>query len=73
MKVQTFMGKASMEALAQMDHHINDWLARNHITPLHIKQTFGMGRHHDGRSDEPILIISVWYEEPPAPQKRHEP
>lgn len=62
MKVQTFLGKASMEGLAQMDHHINEWLERNHVTPVHVSQSFGMGRHHDGRGDEPIVITSIWFE-----------
>lgn len=63
MKVQTFLGKASMEGLHILDEHINEWLAKKHVTPTHIAQSFGMGRHHDGRTDEPIIVISIWFEE----------
>ena len=63
MKVHTFLAKASMEGLHHMDEHINEWLVRHDIKPINITQTFGHGRHHDGRSDEPILVTSVWYEE----------
>jgi len=63
MKVQTFMGKASSEGLHQMDAHINEWLTKHQVTLVHICQSFGLNRHHDGRTDEPVVIISVWYEE----------
>lgn len=63
MRVQTFMGKAMVEGLAQMDKYINDWIAKHRVTPLHIKQSFGLDRHHDGRNEEPIVIITVWYDE----------
>ena len=62
MKVQSFLGKATIEALHQMDEHINAWLKRNNVTPLHIKQSFGSEKFHDGRSQDPIVIITVWYE-----------
>ena len=62
MKVQTFMGKVSIEGLHQMDTHINEWLKRNGVTPLHIQQCFGTNIHHDGRAAEPIVVTSLWYE-----------
>jgi hypothetical protein len=62
MKIQTFIGKVSIEGLHQMDDHINDWLRRNNVTPIHIQQSFGADIHHDGRRQEPIIIISIWYE-----------
>ena len=63
MKVQTFMGKASVAGLQQMDCHINDWMTRTGNVPVQIKQSFGFDRHHDGRQDEPVVVISVWYNE----------
>jgi len=60
MKVTTFVGKTNLEGLKHMDNQINDWLRRNKVEPLHIKQSFGMERHH-GASEEPVLVVSVWY------------
>jgi len=62
MKVHTFLGKASMEGLKHMDEQINQWLDRHEVVPAHIKQSFGMDQHHDGRRQEPVLVISIWYE-----------
>lgn len=62
-RVQTFMGKVSIEGLHQMDNHINEWLRRRNAKPLYVAQCFGADRHHDGRSQEPIMVTSVWYEE----------
>jgi hypothetical protein len=62
MKVQTFQGKIGADGLAHLDHHINDWLARHHVTPKHIHQSCGFGLHHDGRGQEPVVVISIWYE-----------
>lgn len=66
MRVQTFMGKVSIEGLHQMNNHINEWIKRNQIEPLHIQQSFGSDIHHDGRNSEPIVIISIWYKESSA-------
>lgn len=60
MKVHTFVGKANLEGLQQMNNHMNDWLRRYKVEPVHIQQSFGQERHH-GSADEPVLIISVWY------------
>ncbi len=62
MKVQTFLGKVSIDGLHQMDSQINKWMERNQVTPIQIKQSFGSDLHHDGRRQEPIVVISVWYE-----------
>lgn len=61
MKVQTFVGKSNIEGLHQMDSHINEWMRRNDIKPVHICQSCGSERHH-GQNDEPVVIITVWYE-----------
>ncbi len=61
-KVQTFLGKATIDGLHQMDTHINEWMKRHSVKPLHIQQSFGSDRHHDGRNQEPIIVISIWYE-----------
>jgi hypothetical protein len=63
MKVQSFMGKVSSTGLKQMDNQINDWLQRSKVKPVQIKQSFGTDIHHEGRVSEPIVIITVWYEE----------
>ncbi|HNZ48471.1 MAG TPA: hypothetical protein PLZ53_04545 [Candidatus Hydrogenedentes bacterium] len=69
MKVQSFMGKVSMTGLRQMDIQINEWLQRSKVKPIHIKQSFGTDIHHEGRMSEPIVIITVWYEDESAVDK----
>jgi len=64
MRVQSFIGKVSITGLQQMDHQINEWLERNHIKLVHVKQSFGSDIHHDGRGREPIVVVTVWYESP---------
>jgi hypothetical protein len=61
MKIQTFVGKVDMEALKQMDEHINEWLACNKIEPKQIQRVFGYERHPHHHGDEPVLVTSVWY------------
>ncbi len=63
MKVQSFIGKVSIGGLQQMDVQINEWLKRGKITPVHVCQSFGNDIHHDGRGNEPIVVVTVWYEE----------
>ena len=63
MKVQSFLGKVSSTGLKQMDNQINEWLERSQVKPVQIKQSFGTDIHHEGRVSEPIVIITVWYEE----------
>jgi len=62
MRVQSFIGKVSITGLQQMDHQINEWLERNKIKLVQVKQSFGSDIHHDGRGREPIIVITVWYE-----------
>ena len=52
MKVQTFMGKATIEGLHQMDQHINEWMKRTDVVPAQIQQSFGTEQHHDGRKSD---------------------
>ena len=61
MKIQTFIGKLSVEALQQTDEHINLWLEEHNVEPKIINQTFGYERSHEISHNEPVLITSVWY------------
>jgi hypothetical protein len=63
MKIHTFVGKISIEGLQQMDDQINSWMKRLGVEPVHIKQSLGMERHHGGQTEEPVLVVSVWYQE----------
>lgn len=63
MQVQTFLGKVTIEGLHQLDQHINTWIKRHNVTPVHVLQSFGSEKHHDGRSSEPIIVTSIWYDE----------
>lgn len=62
MKVHTFLGKVSIDGLHQLDTHINEWFADHNVKIVEIRQSFGMHKHHDGRHEEPVLLITVWYE-----------
>lgn len=61
MRIQTFIGKVSMESLKQMDEHINEWMVRNKVVPTHVKQVFGYERSHHHPDEEAVLIVSIWY------------
>ena len=61
MKLQTFVGKVNIEGLHHMDDHINAWLQRTGVTPIHIKQSFGNERGK-GANEEPVVVITIWYE-----------
>jgi hypothetical protein len=63
MRVQTFIGKGNTEGLHQLDTHINDWLRRTKVTPAHVLQSLGVERYVEGRNQEPIVVVSVWYKE----------
>ncbi|HNR29330.1 MAG TPA: hypothetical protein PKI11_00440 [Candidatus Hydrogenedentes bacterium] len=62
MKVHTFMGKVSIDGLHEMEGHVNEWLAEHPVKVVDICQSFGMHKHHDGRREEPVLLITLWYE-----------
>ena len=63
MKMKTFVGKASIEGLQQMEDQVNNWLKRNKIEPVTVKQSFGTERHH-GAGEERVLVISLWFHPP---------
>ena len=62
MKVQTFVGKVSVDTLKQMDEHINEWLAKHNAELKYVTQTFGNERHSHHSELEPVVITSVWYD-----------
>ena len=61
MRVQSFIGKVSMEGLRQMDDHINHWLERHQVEPKKVTQCFGSEKHREANSEEPVVVTSVWY------------
>lgn len=61
MRVQSFLGKVSVEALHQMDQHINQWMESHGVEPKLVSQSFGFDKGKDGGANEPILVISIWY------------
>ena len=63
MKVQSFIGKVSIGGLQQMDQQVNEWMKRAKIKPAYVCQCFGTDIHHDGRGNEPIIVVTVWYED----------
>ncbi|MDX9972864.1 MAG: hypothetical protein RBU21_07740 [FCB group bacterium] len=61
MRVQTFMGRVSVDSLHQMDHHINEWLSQHQVEPKMVSQCFGHDKSKDGGANEPVVVVSVWY------------
>lgn len=61
MRIQSFLGKVSVESLHQMDNHINQWLADHAVEPQFITQSFGYEHPQEGRGPEPVIVTSVWY------------
>ena len=61
MRVQTFLGKVSMDALRQMDEHINHWLETHQVEPKMVVQSFGHEKHREAGDEEPVVVMSVWY------------
>lgn len=64
MRVKTFVAKLSVESVHDMDSTISKWLERHKVTPTMVTQTIGDEKGHDGRPNEPVLVTSVWYEQP---------
>jgi len=62
MRAQTFLAKISMESLRTMDEQINSWLDRTKVRPKVINQVFGYERHHHHEGEEPVMVITVWYD-----------
>jgi hypothetical protein len=60
-RVQTFLSKVSVEALHQMDEHINAWLEEHNVEPKHITQTFSHDTNRQPDRQESVVITSVWY------------
>ncbi len=63
MRVQSFMGKVTLEGLHQMDNLINDWIKRTKPKIIHIVQSPCTIVRHDGRDQETIIVITILYEE----------
>ncbi len=61
MRSQTFLAKVSIEALRQMDEHINQWMLDNDVKPKHVLQTFGYERSRGEGESEPVIVTSIWY------------
>lgn len=62
MRAQTFLAKMSMESLRTMDEQINTWLDRTGANPKLINQVFGYERHHHHEGEEPVMVVTVWYD-----------
>ncbi len=62
MRAQTFLAKLSMEALQTMDDQINNWLDRTKVVPKMVNQVFGYECHHHHEGEEPVMVVTVWYD-----------
>lgn len=63
MRVQSFIGKASVEGLHQMDNLINEWIKRTRPRIIQITQSPCTVIKHDGRDQETIIVVTILYEE----------
>ncbi len=61
MRVQTFLGKVTMEGLKQMDDTINHWMEVHQIEPKMVSQCFCVDHHRETMSQEPVVVTSIWY------------
>ncbi len=61
MRVQTFIGKVTMDGLGLMDEHINRWLEQHNVEPKLVKQSFGYERPQQQGQQEPVIVVTVWY------------
>lgn len=61
MRVQTFVGKVTFEALQQMDEHINQWMTTHNIEPKMVTQSFGYDKPREACAEEPVIVTSIWY------------
>jgi hypothetical protein len=61
MRVQSFIGKVTVEGLGQMDDHINHWIEEHNVEPKMIKQSFGYERARESSQQEPVVVVTVWY------------
>jgi len=61
MRVQTFIGKVTMEGLSLMDEHINKWLEQHDVEPKLVKQSFGYERPQQHGQQEPAIAVTLWY------------
>ncbi|MCX5771020.1 MAG: hypothetical protein NTZ09_12215 [Candidatus Hydrogenedentes bacterium] len=74
MRAQTFLAKLSLESLRTMDEQINNWLDRTKARPKLVNQVFGYERHHHSEGEEPVMIVTVWYDAAgPRPGPGEEP
>ncbi len=62
MRAQTFLGKMSIESLRTMDEQINAWLEKTQAKPRVINQVFGYERHHHHEGEEPVMVVTIWYD-----------
>lgn len=62
MRAQTFLAQMSMESLQTMDEQINNWLDRTGVQVRLINQVFAYARHHHHDGEEPVMVVTVWYD-----------
>ncbi len=61
--MQSFIGKASVEGLHQMDSLINDWIKRTRPKILLMTECPCPTSRHDERDQETIIIVTILYQE----------
>ncbi|HOV33645.1 MAG TPA: hypothetical protein PLX23_09810 [Candidatus Hydrogenedens sp.] len=63
MRVQSFIGKASVDGIHQMDNLINEWIKRARPKILLMTQCPCSTSTHDERDKETIIIVTILYQE----------
>ncbi len=63
MRVQSFIGKASLDGIHQMDNLINEWIKRTRPKIIQISQCPCTTSRQDGRDQETIIVVTILYEE----------
>ncbi len=63
MRVHSFVGKASVNGLQQMDSLINDWIKRTRPKILSMTQCPCLTTTHGDKDEETIIVVTILYEE----------
>jgi len=61
MRVESFVGKVSLECLKLLDGQVNEWLETSKVEPRLVTQTFAYEGDHFHGQQQPVIVVSIWY------------
>ena len=63
MKMKTFMGKVTPQAVNYLNEHVNEWLDESGAKVWYVESVFGEAPIGMSGAREACLFINVWYNE----------